>query len=161
MDLRNSQNFCYLTGVIQIFLVILLMVAFTWNVRSQETAFDNFVDVSALKCPSSWDEVAKRFRSENYWIFQRRRGEQDVSMVLRPNRETGTWRQDVDTRNSPMTVTPQTYQWESVIFTGINTLDIESLTLDRNRTDSRSSTSRCEVITPQAARRAVRERDRG
>ncbi len=159
MDLLNSQNFSFLTTVNKFFLVFLLSVPISMNAQAQMSPEDNYVDVSAMKCPSSWDEVAKRFRSENYWIFQRRRGEQNVSMVLRPNRETGTWRQDVDVTNRPLTVTPETYQWESMIFTGINTLDREALTLDRNRTDGRSATSQCEVVTPQAARKAVEERD--
>ena len=159
MDLRKLQHFNFSSCTMQWFLVMLLSIPFSMNVQAQEPAVDDYVDVSALKCPSSWDEVAKRFRSENYWIFQRRRGEQDISMVLRPDREAGTWRQDVDTTNSPMKVTPQSYQWESVIFTGINTLDIESLTLDRNRSDNRSSTSQCEIVTTQMARKMVEIRD--
>jgi N-acyl-D-aspartate/D-glutamate deacylase len=118
----------------------------------------DYVDVSAMKCPSSYDEVAKRFRSENYWIFQKRRGEDNVSMVLRPNRDTGTWRRDVDTTNNPMTVTPDYYEWESVIFTGINTLNRKDLTLDRERTDNRSATSQCERVNPEVARAAVESR---
>lgn len=159
MDLRNSQYSGFLSCIKHLFLVTLLSIPFMVNVHAQGSAADNYVDVSALKCPSSWDEVAKRFRSENYWIFQRRRGEQNVSMVLRPDREAGTWRQDVDTINSPMKVTPDSYQWESMIFTGINTLDIESLTLDRKRTDNRSSTSQCVMLTPQMARKVVQTRD--
>ena len=121
---------------------------------------DDYMDVSAMKCPSSWDEVAKQFRSENYWIFQKNSGEENVSMVLRPNRETGTWRRDVDTVNRPMTVTPESYNWESLIYTGINTLDRNAMTLDRNRDkiDDRSATSQCQALSPEAAREAVETR---
>lgn len=122
------------------------------------TTANGYVDESAVKCPSSWDEVAKRFRNENYWIFQKKEGDKDISMVLRPNRDTGTWNTDVDTVGNPMTITPDYYEWESAIFTGINTLNIKDFTLDRKRTDSRSAISQCELVSPEAARDAVESR---
>ena len=118
----------------------------------------DYIDVSAVKCPSSWDEVAKRFRNENYWIFQKKNGDKNISMVLRPNRDTGTWDRDVDTTGNKITITPDYYEWESAIFTGINTLNRKDLVLDRKRSDSRSATSQCELISPKDARDAVESR---
>ena len=141
--------------------VLLFNLVFT-SVMAQGTSVpgDGYEDVSAMKCPSSWDEVTKQFRSENYWIFQRRNGEGAVSMVLRPNRETGTWRKDVDTADHPMQVTPMSYQWESQIYTGLNTLDLTAMSLDRARSDGRSARSQCESVSPADARRIVESRDR-
>ena len=136
----------------------LTQLAAEQRAAGQSSRSGDYVDVSAMKCPSSWDEVAKQFRSENYWIYQKRRSEENVSMVLRPNRETGAWRMDVDTTNHPMTVTADSYQWESMIYTGINTLNRNTLSLERDRTDDRSANSQCEAITPHAARSAVEER---
>lgn len=155
-DIHLQKSILYYTSLI---LVVLLSQVALVSAQEHE-ANDDYMDVSAMKCPSSWDEVAKQFRSENYWIFQKRSGEENVSMVLRPNRETGTWRRDVDTVNQPMTVTTQSYNWESQIYTGINTLNREAMALDRNRDniDGRSANSQCEAVRPKQAREAVEVR---
>ena len=139
-------------------LILVVLLSQASLTLAQETeANDDYVDVSAMKCPSSWDAVAMQFQSENYWIFQKRRGEENVTMVLRPNRETGTWRMDVDTVNHPLAVTINSYNWESQIYTGINTLDRQTMTLDRNRDkiDDRSANSQCQTVSPENAREAV------
>lgn len=141
-----------------ILLVLLSQVTLIW--AQENEAKDDYVDVSAMKCPSSWDAVAMQFQSENYWIFQKRSGEENVTMVLRPNRETGTWRMDVDTVNHPMKVTFDSYNWESQIYTGINTLDRQTMILDRNRDkiDDRSANSQCQAVSSENAREAGQTR---
>lgn len=120
---------------------------------------DNYyIDTSAIMCPSSFDEATKRFRNENYWIFQKKQGDKNISLVLRPNRDTGNWDRDVDTTNNKMTITPDFYEWESFIYTGLNVLNRKDLTLERKRSDLRSATSQCELISPEAARDEVESR---
>jgi len=117
-----------------------------------------YIDASALKCPSSYDEVAKTFKNENYWIFQKKKGEENVSLVLRPDRDTGTWNIDVETPARKIIVTPDFYEWESFIYTGINILNRKTLTLERKRSDRATATSQCEAIKPEQARTAVESR---
>ena len=119
---------------------------------------DDYVDMRAVKCPSSFDEVSKTFRDENYWIFQKKNGDKNISLVLRPNRNTGSWDKDVNTDDNKMIITPGFYEWESYIYTGLNVLNRKDLTLERKRTDSRSATSQCVLVKPEDARDEVESR---
>ncbi|MGK0298504.1 MAG: hypothetical protein ACI9XC_002126 [Gammaproteobacteria bacterium] len=116
---------------------------------------EDYVDMRAVKCPSSFDEVSKTFRDENYWIFQKNNGDKNISLVLRPNRNTGNWDKDVNTEDNKMIVTPDFYEWESFIYTGLNVLNRKDLTLERKRSDSRSAISQCVLVKTEYARDEV------
>lgn len=118
----------------------------------------DYVDVSAVTCPSSFDEESKTFRDENYWIFQKYNGDKNISLVLRPNRNTGTWDKDVNTDDNKMIITPDFYEWESFIYTGLNILNRKVLTLERKRSDNRSAISQCVLVSPEEARDEVESR---
>ena len=119
---------------------------------------DDYLDVSALKCPSSYDEETRQFRNENYWIFQKKNDEKNISLVLRPNRDSGVWDRDVDVTGIAIVVSPDFYEWESVIFTGINVLNRKDLSLERKRSDRATAVSECELVSPEEARNAVESR---
>ena len=129
-----------------------------FDVRPTLLLPNDYVDMSAVKCPSSFDEESKTFRSENYWIFQKHNGDKNISLVLRPNRNTGIWDMDVNIIGNKMTITPDFYEWESFIYTGLNVLDRKNLTLERKRSDMRSATSQCVLVSTEDARDEVESR---
>jgi hypothetical protein len=120
---------------------------------------EEYIDVYALKCPSSYDDETRRFRSENYWMLQRAHDEETVSVVSRPDRDTGTWRIDVDTLNNKMIDTPDYYEWESLNYSGnYYILNRKDLTMERQRTNRDTINSPCVLIDPNEARDAVEQR---
>ena len=117
------------------------------------TLSNAYIDISAVKCPSAYDDETKRFRNENYWLFQKNITDVDISLVLRPNRDTGTWNIDIENK---MTITPDYYEWDSFNFAGIySLLNRKDLSMERRRANRDTVSSQCELINPDDARTAV------
>ena len=117
---------------------------------------NEYVDVSAIKCPSSYDDETRTFRNENYWLFQKEKNENNLSLVLRPDRDTGTWNIDIETISNKMTISPDIYEWESSNYQGnYYVLNRKDLTLERRRVENTTIRSQCVVINSEEARNEV------
>lgn len=117
---------------------------------------EGYSDVAALKCPSSYDDETQSFRNINYWLFQKNPADHDISMISRPDRNTGTWNYDVNNDAGPMIITPDNISWTSYLYTGnYYSLNRKDLTMERQRVNRTTITSQCDLVSGNDARKAV------